>query len=251
MILRRGMHSPDVMNFQRVIGLMGFKLEADGWFGEGTENVVRWFQRNHGLTEDGIAGPKTLAKMDAIYQPGVENFTSSTIVVNEPEPEEDQADAEDTVVLSDPTGGHKRLQGVHPVLQAKTLRVIALAEQDGYTVRVSQGLRTFEEQRKLFEQRPRVTLAGPGRSFHNYGLAVDLYFLVDGKVSWDVKLYDNIGRWAGRVGLEWGGNWRFKDRPHLQLPDLGSTVQLLEVHKNAGGGDAGVAAAWQRAGYGV
>ena len=38
----------------------GFKVLADGWFGDSTEAAVKAFQRSVGLVEDGIAGPKTL-----------------------------------------------------------------------------------------------------------------------------------------------------------------------------------------------
>ena len=39
------------------------KLTADGDFGRGTQCAVKTFQRNYGLNDDGVVGPKTLAKM--------------------------------------------------------------------------------------------------------------------------------------------------------------------------------------------
>ena len=39
------------------------KLTADGDFGRGTQGAVKTFQRNYGLNDDGVVGPKTLAKM--------------------------------------------------------------------------------------------------------------------------------------------------------------------------------------------
>ena len=38
---------------------------------------------------------------------------------------------------------------------------------------IVQALRTFPEQHKLFLQRPKVTNADAGQSYHNYGLAFD------------------------------------------------------------------------------
>lgn len=232
MILRRGMHSTDVAGLQRIIGALGFDLDADGWFGPGTENVVRWFQRTNGLVVDGIAGPKTLAMIDTLYEPGRHNFTSSGVVF-------DPEDVEPTKEVP------KRLEGCHFLLVAKALKMIDLAEEEGYDIRVTQGLRSFAYQQKLFEQRPRVTRAAAGFSWHNYGTAADFAFWVDGDLTWDGRLYPNLGRWAGRVGLESGVNWRFRDMPHVQLNDLPSTYKALAVYNNAGGGDKGIQAVWK------
>jgi hypothetical protein len=38
----------------------GYKVQADGWFGDTTEAAVKAFQRSLGLVEDGIVGTKTL-----------------------------------------------------------------------------------------------------------------------------------------------------------------------------------------------
>ena len=38
---------------------VGFNLTLDGIFGENTKKAVKVFQKNRGLTEDGIVGPKT------------------------------------------------------------------------------------------------------------------------------------------------------------------------------------------------
>jgi peptidoglycan hydrolase-like protein with peptidoglycan-binding domain len=38
-------------------------VKADGDFGQGTENALKKWQDRNGLTADGVAGPKTLAKL--------------------------------------------------------------------------------------------------------------------------------------------------------------------------------------------
>jgi hypothetical protein len=126
------------------------------------------------------------------------------------------------------------LSKVHPELKAKVLRLIGLANTAGYNLIVTQGLRTFAEQDKLFRQRPRVTKAKGGQSNHNYGLAVDLGFVIDGKITWDEKYYKLIGKWADIVGLEWGGRWKFVDFPHVQLPKVPKWTTLLELHNKGG-----------------
>lgn len=62
-VLRRGERGEAVANMQRNLTRMGFQLKADGIFGFGTEAKVIAFQKSQGLMADGIAGPKTLAKL--------------------------------------------------------------------------------------------------------------------------------------------------------------------------------------------
>jgi peptidoglycan L-alanyl-D-glutamate endopeptidase CwlK len=93
-------------------------------------------------------------------------------------------------------------------------------------VRISQGLRTFAEQDALYAKRPKVTNAKGGQSIHNYGFAIDIVLIINGKeASWDThKDWDNdgIADWDECVkvfakhGWSWGGNWAsFKDMPHF------------------------------------
>ena len=59
--LRRGMYGTPVQDMQQALKNQGyFTGVVDGYFGEGTENAVKSFQRYHGLQVDGVAGPATL-----------------------------------------------------------------------------------------------------------------------------------------------------------------------------------------------
>ena len=59
--LRRGMYGTPVEQLQNALKQQGyFSGVVDGYFGEGTEDAVRSFQRYNGLTVDGAAGPATL-----------------------------------------------------------------------------------------------------------------------------------------------------------------------------------------------
>lgn len=62
-ILQRGERGETVANLQRDLTRLGFQLKADGIFGYGTEAALIKFQKSQGLVADGIAGPKTLAKL--------------------------------------------------------------------------------------------------------------------------------------------------------------------------------------------
>jgi putative chitinase len=53
-----GSNGEGVKEIQRLL-----KLFVDGDFGRGTQGAVKTFQRNYGLTDDGVVGPQTLSKM--------------------------------------------------------------------------------------------------------------------------------------------------------------------------------------------
>lgn len=224
MILKLGMEGPDVLNLEVVLQALGFQgFEVDGVFDKKTENVIKYIQKSYKLDVDGKAGPNTLDLIDALYQPLVKNFAPKPTPVVEVDSKTGQY----------PTG-LEELEHVHPILARKVSQIIDMARGEGYNVTTVQGLRTFKEQDALFRKRPRVTKARGGQSYHNYGVAVDLAFIVDGKLSWDERLYKNIGRWASRAGLEWGGNWKFVDKPHVQLAMLPATGRLLEEYNKSG-----------------
>ena len=109
----------------------------------------------------------------------------------------------------------------------------------GLHFRIAQAFRSPAEQMALWikgrdiagqiiHPREVVTMARPGRSWHEYGLAYDVVLVApNGIVSWDIAMdgdLDGIRDWqevgvAGeKVGLEWGGRWiKFRDMPHFQL----------------------------------
>ena len=61
---KRGSRGTEVRNIQSRLSKWGYNPGAvDGIYGAKTEAAVKRFQRNNGLTPDGIAGPATLAKI--------------------------------------------------------------------------------------------------------------------------------------------------------------------------------------------
>jgi len=113
--------------------------------------------------------------------------------------------------------------------------------------RFTSTLRTFAEQDALYAKGRtapggRVTNARGGFSVHNYGMALDIVLIKDGKEAvWDVKTdFDKDGKsdWMEVVeifkqyGWEWGGNWKFYDAPHFQKT-FGKSVRELLALKTA------------------
>lgn len=127
-----------------------------------------------------------------------------------------------------------RIQQLHPAVRAEMHQIISecdLALNGKAKIRITQGLRTLQEQNNLYAlgrtlPGQKVTNAKGGQSVHNYGFAVDICLVIDGKTApWDtVKDWDNdqIADWYecvkifAKYGWDWGGNWKkFKDLPHF------------------------------------
>jgi peptidoglycan L-alanyl-D-glutamate endopeptidase CwlK len=111
----------------------------------------------------------------------------------------------------------KRLEGVHHKLVAVVEKAKEISPHDFI---VTEGRRTPERQKELFDARASRTL----NSRHLTGHAVDLAVLVGSEVRWDWPLYAALGHAMKEaaetlgVQLVWGGDWRsFKDGPHFEL----------------------------------
>lgn len=120
--------------------------------------------------------------------------------------------------------------GVHPDL----VKVVRLAiQKTDIDFKVGEGVRTVERQRKLVAEGKSKTMNSrhiPGRD--GLGKAVDLWVLIDGKVSWEQKYYVQLAKTvlaaAKELGIaiRWGGDWdmdgnhldeKFFDGPHFEL----------------------------------
>lgn len=125
------------------------------------------------------------------------------------------------------------LRTVHP-----DLRQIIIEAASMYTSGfiVTEGVRSLDKQRALFNSRKSMTMNSRHLPHPDDGLsrAVDLAIWIDkdldkvvdvDELSWKFPLYkdlaDVVKRAAKNLGLsvEWGGDWlTFKDGPHFQLP---------------------------------
>jgi len=135
---------------------------------------------------------------------------------------------------------NERIARLHPRIRDDAVVLINAVEQQlGIRLRVTQGLRTFAEQDALYAQgRTRrgkiVTNARGGESFHNFGLAIDVCEIRDGRAIWDCE-WVRIAPLAKGLGWEWGGEWTsFPDRPHFQKVFGRSTAQLRALHAALG-----------------
>jgi len=125
------------------------------------------------------------------------------------------------------------LVGVHPDLVAVIERAIQITPID---FGVSEGVRTVERQKQLVAEGKSTTMNSkhiPKELYYHdgmsggkgkWGAAVDLFVLVDGKVTWEHKHFRKtiqaVFTAAIELGVqvEAGALWRdFLDSPHIQL----------------------------------
>ena len=108
------------------------------------------------------------------------------------------------------------MKGVHPDLVRVVHTALKISPIDFL---VTEGLRSVERQKQLFEAGASRTM----NSRHLTGHAVDLAAWVGG-VRWDWPLYEIIAvamKQAAKdedVAIVWGGDWTtFRDGPHFEL----------------------------------
>lgn len=118
----------------------------------------------------------------------------------------------------------ERVNSLHPLVRDDFKNFIEDSENSlNITIRISQGLRTFDEQRQLYAMGRTVpgkivTNSKPGQSYHQYGLAVDLVELIDNghSIDWGFDM-EKLVPFANKYAIYWGGNFKkFKDRPHFE-----------------------------------
>ena len=123
------------------------------------------------------------------------------------------------------TNSIKNLTGVDGRLIDIADLAIKLSNID-FGIPSSGGLRSTEDQAKLFADGVSKADGVNNLSYHQSGKAVDVYAYVDGKASWD-KLHLALIAAAmlqasAQLGyeLKWGGLWKsWQDMPHFEIKD--------------------------------
>ena len=124
----------------------------------------------------------------------------------------------------------KKLERLHPNLQNFFMELIKISP---YDFSITQGIRTAEEQNKLYQQ-GRTTAGKIVTNCDGYklksnhqtksdglGHAGDIAVLVNNKITWSERYYKEVAMSARilmqKYNIEWGGDWKnFKDLPHFE-----------------------------------
>ncbi len=131
----------------------------------------------------------------------------------------------------------RNINELHPRLQEKVSELKELCKNNGLIIGIGECLRTVAEQEELYAQgrtKPgNIVTNARGTSYssqHQWGIAFDFY-RNDGTGAYNESgnFFERVGSLAKTIGLGWGGDWTsIKDRPHLYLPDWGSTATKLK-----------------------
>lgn len=116
-----------------------------------------------------------------------------------------------------------------PTFGAALVQLLGRMDSIGLPFRLVEGYRTPERQRWLYEQgrsRPGAVVTHADgeakKSRHQSGRAADCYPVRGGRV-WIPPTTSDIWRLYGSVaeqmGLSWGGRWKMRDLPHVELPE--------------------------------
>jgi peptidoglycan LD-endopeptidase CwlK len=99
-----------------------------------------------------------------------------------------------------------------------------MKDRHGYDMVLLEGYRSPARQEQLLSMGNSVTKAGANMSYHQFGLAGDCAFMLNGKIvisekePWAMKGYEYFGVIAKEVGLVWGGSWKsILDFGHVEL----------------------------------
>lgn len=115
----------------------------------------------------------------------------------------------------------QRVSILHPAyIPLITKFIDAVEDFTQLTWRVVQGLRTWDEQARIYAQGrtipgPIVTYSPPGYSWHNYGVAVDIAPIVNNQIDWNYD-YSKLKALADANSLEMGLFFPHPDSDHFE-----------------------------------
>jgi hypothetical protein len=210
-VLQSGQQGAAVKFVQQLLG-----LSADEKFGRDTKSAVTFFQKLHEIDitngNEGIVDQQTLGEMEARYGADIA-----------------------TIAPINPRG---KADVLHPELRKKLGQLAEILIANRLMAMITDGFRSFEEQHRIFLIGRRgipgervVTGADAGLSNHNYGLAVDMYPVIDGRVFTKIpsgasasfrRQFNNtqqlIIEKSEQIGLFSGVHFtNLRDTPHVQL----------------------------------
>jgi peptidoglycan LD-endopeptidase CwlK len=170
------------------------------------EELISGVQKELGIQVDGRAGAETWGAIYArIVKPKIDGVAPAQ-----------------AIEAVDPKS-EKCIATLLPEMRPITRALVQKAAQNGITIKIISGLRTYDEQDALYAKgrtKPgnKVTNARGGFSNHNFGIAFDFGVFEGAKYLTESVKYDAVGALGMDLGLEWGGSWKsFVDQSHFQL----------------------------------
>ena len=125
------------------------------------------------------------------------------------------------------------LSALHPFFRDRVIALIHRCKSKGIELSVVETYRTHAKQAEYKNMGRQYTRNGAGKSRHQFGLAVDVVPIVNGKAQWHNRyLWRRIGLIGEQLGLQWGGRWRsLYDPGHFEWTGGLSSEELAEGKK--------------------
>lgn len=125
---------------------------------------------------------------------------------------------------------------LHPRLQEKIAELKELCKKENLSIGIGECFRSVAEQDALYAQgrtKPgNIISNAKGSTYssqHQWGISFDFFKNIKGHEYDDTAFFNRVGALAKSIGLAWGGDWKNPvDKPHLYLPDWGSTTTKLK-----------------------
>lgn len=118
------------------------------------------------------------------------------------------------------------IESLHEVAKPIFTDFLSRLKERGYAVIITSSYRSFDEQQELYELNPKNAKAGYSR--HNFGMALDINCLKNGKVfkkDTDKKewIKSGINEVAYECGIFWGGQYlTYQDPIHFEIKEPGN-----------------------------
>jgi peptidoglycan L-alanyl-D-glutamate endopeptidase CwlK len=134
-----------------------------------------------------------------------------------------------------------KINTLHPKVRDKARQLLNRVEKElGIRIRVTSGFRTYAEQNALYAQGRTtkggiVTNAKGGQSNHNFGTALDVVPIVNGKADWKTtsETWGKIAKIGKELGFAWGGDWKgLVDKPHFEMQFGNTLAQLRQKYES-------------------
>lgn len=120
----------------------------------------------------------------------------------------------------------RNIEHLLPTVRGAAKAALAELDKEGIKYVVTCTYRSATEQAALYAQGRttpgrKVTNAKPGQSFHEYGVALDIYPIVNGKIDFSgshLDVWKKMAEAFKKQGFEWAYEWKtFKEMPHFQM----------------------------------
>lgn len=129
------------------------------------------------------------------------------------------------------------LDKIYPPFVIGALELLAACRKRGADYVATFGYRSYDEQARIYmayRAGKGGRAAPPGKSAHQFGLAMDFCRDANLKMSglqpdWREPAFAILGEEAAKLGLHWGAG--YGDRPHISWPGYVSAADLAPLRK--------------------